>query len=635
MKKTSIKKSLPRLTKIMMLILILLILPADLWLQLTLQHHNQMESSMELFGQVEQLIESNKEILQHEEEEFKDMCIRAAEMAAYIIRQDVTALEDMDKMKEMAEKLNVEEIHFFTPQGEIVAGTDPEYYGYTLYSGEQMDFFLPMLEDRSLKLCQEITANTPEGKPMQYAAVWMEDGSGIVQIGMSPEHHLQMVNHNRLQAIFSEIPYDLRGYLHIVDASDNTVVASSDQQMVGTDMSELINEMTWEEDSVFFHSYIDGEKFCVYAKLYDEYILIRSYISFYPTMTGVISAVLVFIYMIVATIVVISIIGWYIKKRISNNLDQIVNDLKKIEEGDLENIKLHTNIAEFDELIFYINQLLKSIRLNWFKMINFVNVGNIPVGIFEFNQFYKKMFHNERLLEILGIDKNGFDDTELLKIVRHKIHEAETSLINKDEKIYRYQKKNQSVYLRIEKHTDEQSITYYITDVSVWWTELNMLKEKSYTDSLTKLYNRRGFKNIMNELFEQSENIGMGVMIVVDADGLKKVNDIYGHRAGDRYLKRIAEFIKSSVGEKAVCARFGGDEFVMFVYGFDSETEIEQMINQLKKHRGIVFISDEEQTITIEYSIGTALYPKEGNNYHILMNIADKKMYQEKLDRKR
>ena len=239
-----------------MLILILLILPADLWLQLTLQHHNQMESSMELFGQVEQLIESNKEILQHEEEEFKDMCIRAAEMAAYIIRQDVTALEDMDKMKEMAEKLNVEEIHFFTPQGEIVAGTDPEYYGYTLYSGEQMDFFLPMLEDRSLKLCQEITANTPEGKPMQYAAVWMEDGSGIVQIGMSPEHHLQMVNHNRLQAIFSEIPYDLRGYLHIVDASDNTVVASSDQQMVGTDMSELINEMTWEEDSVFFHSYI-------------------------------------------------------------------------------------------------------------------------------------------------------------------------------------------------------------------------------------------------------------------------------------------------------------------------------------------------------------------------------------------
>lgn len=61
-----------------------------------------------------------------------------------------------------------------------------KYFGLNFRSGEQMQFFLPMLSDRSLELCQDITPNTAEQKLMQYAAVWREDGEGIVQIGMTP-----------------------------------------------------------------------------------------------------------------------------------------------------------------------------------------------------------------------------------------------------------------------------------------------------------------------------------------------------------------------------------------------------------------------------------------------------------------
>ena len=72
--------------------------------------------------------------------------------------------EDMEELKRIAALMEVDEIHIFDKTGRIVAGTHPEYYDYTFDSGEQMSFFKPMLEDRSLKLVQDVTPNTAEGK---------------------------------------------------------------------------------------------------------------------------------------------------------------------------------------------------------------------------------------------------------------------------------------------------------------------------------------------------------------------------------------------------------------------------------------------------------------------------------------
>lgn len=633
-KNSSIKKTLPRMTKFMIFILILLILPINIGIQSYMQHKNQRENSKETFGQMKQIIEINARDLKAGKEEFSKRCILSADMVAYFVEHYPSIISDLEKTRELAKKMNVDEIHYFTKEGKIYAGSHPEYYNLSFHSGKQMSFFLPMLSDKSLKLCQEITPNTAEQKEMQYAAVWLKDGSGIVQIGMEPRRLLQEIKDKSIENIFNDLPLHMRGYLHIIDRNTSTIVASTAKNLIGLDVKKYM-AADKNAGKNFFHYNWKGKKFCVYTENYKNYILVRTYVSLPLIQYTAISTVLVFLYIVLSAVFIIKLIIWYVDKKLAKNLEFIINDLRKIKEGNLENIVLETGITEYDELIFYINQLQKSIRLNWGKLSNIIDKGHLPIGIFEYNSFYKKTFINDRLFEILGIeDFENIPDEELTNIIKEKIILIKACPANEKEKIYKYNKNRRVVYLRMEKAVDEESVTYYITDVSTWWEEIYSLKEKSSQDILTGLFNRRGFNDMLGEIFSAPEKINYGVMIMIDADGLKKINDIYGHHAGDKYLCRISEIIKNSLGENSVCARLGGDEFAAFVYSCNSLEEIHDLISVLKSKRGEIFINTKTEIKTVEFSIGYAVYPMDGTNYHLLMNFADENMYQEKRNRK-
>lgn len=140
-KSKSIKQTLPKLTQIMIIFFLVLILPANIYLQLYMQHQNQRENSIEMFGQLEQLIQTNEEDLENEKKTFREKCIRAADLAAYFTKHHQEFISSLEYTKELAKKLNVDEIHYFTPEGEIYGGTHPQYYGLRFESGEQMSFF--------------------------------------------------------------------------------------------------------------------------------------------------------------------------------------------------------------------------------------------------------------------------------------------------------------------------------------------------------------------------------------------------------------------------------------------------------------------------------------------------------------
>ena len=106
-------------------------------------------------------------------------------------------------MQKIARLLQVDEFHLFDTQGNLYAGSEPKYFGLNFSSGRQMQFFLPMLKDYHLQMCQDITPNTAEGKLMQYAAVWREDRKGIIQVGLEPTTVLDSMKRTELSYIFS------------------------------------------------------------------------------------------------------------------------------------------------------------------------------------------------------------------------------------------------------------------------------------------------------------------------------------------------------------------------------------------------------------------------------------------------
>lgn len=94
------------------------------------------------------------------------------------------------------------------------------------------------------------------------------------------------------------------------------------------------------------------------------------------------------------------------------------------------------------------------------------------------------------------------------------------------------------------------------------------LREAMYSDELTGLLNRRGFKKEVRQLQENLVAEGMGgyiALVSCDLDNFKDINDMFGHEAGDKVLQSVAGMITRSVREDDIVARWGGDEFVVAI----------------------------------------------------------------------
>ncbi|MCR5292361.1 MAG: GGDEF domain-containing protein [Eubacterium sp.] len=94
-------------------------------------------------------------------------------------------------------------------------------------------------------------------------------------------------------------------------------------------------------------------------------------------------------------------------------------------------------------------------------------------------------------------------------------------------------------------------------------------------DSLTGLFNRVGFQNAYDTMKELPENQGKPVTVIMsDLDGLKLINDSFGHAFGDKSIVAVADALKRACPPEALCARYGGDELFAVVFGKCNPDEI-------------------------------------------------------------
>lgn len=147
----------------------------------------------------------------------------------------------------------------------------------------------------------------------------------------------------------------------------------------------------------------------------------------------------------------------------------------------------------------------------------------------------------------------------------------------------------------------------------------------SIRDELTQLLNRRGALRFSREAL--SARASSYAVILVDIDDLKGINDLYGHAAGDEFIMKVADTIRNSVREKDICARMGGDEFLIFATGcdLDAATEIARRI------LGKVFAHDGNSGRShFGVSIGICVAPGADTTFELLYRQADEALYKAK-----
>jgi diguanylate cyclase (GGDEF)-like protein/putative nucleotidyltransferase with HDIG domain len=160
-------------------------------------------------------------------------------------------------------------------------------------------------------------------------------------------------------------------------------------------------------------------------------------------------------------------------------------------------------------------------------------------------------------------------------------------------------------------------------------------KRDSLTDPLTGLPNTRFmFVHLTREL-ARAERLKTEVsLLVMDLDGFKEINDMHGHHVGDKALREVARVLRSGIRPYDICVRYAGDEFVVVLSGCGAD-EAQQKQRELQQAiADIPFEVRPGRFVQLGSSFGNAVFPRDGEAYETLLATADKRMYQDKAQRK-
>lgn len=182
----------------------------------------------------------------------------------------------------------------------------------------------------------------------------------------------------------------------------------------------------------------------------------------------------------------------------------------------------------------------------------------------------------------------------------------------------------------IDSNGNVHGLVGSVRDVSRQKEIEEKLRILSYRDMLTGLYNRTYFDEKISEILKE-EDFSIGV-VVGDLNGLKIVNDAFGHLEGDKYIKYISKILKDTCKENGFVFRWGGDEFITLLMN-SSEEDCKEYIETINK------ICKEKSKSCHEYSIGIsqgyAMFNPSNNEIYKVLKEADKMLYSNKSLNKR
>jgi len=234
----------------------------------------------------------------------------------------------------------------------------------------------------------------------------------------------------------------------------------------------------------------------------------------------------------------------------------------------------------------------------------------------EINCYSKKLHEISRMIDTQRplVNRVRILQETLTKRLRH------TSVA----KVFRV---SQSQYVELSiKLRDEGGCVLVIEDVTQRIEYQNRINQLAKFDELTGLCNRTHFIQQTKHLLQTMEPNGAAFVLFFDLDEFKRINDTLGHEAGDHILTTVAERAKKILPPQAVTARYGGDEFVVYINDKDLNYSIEGLAKRIISEiaRDVTF---NNQVASFGASMGIARYPKDGTSIDRLLKLADLALY--------
>lgn len=295
----------------------------------------------------------------------------------------------------------------------------------------------------------------------------------------------------------------------------------------------------------------------------------------------------------------------------------------------------NTGLAEVDELLDAIqitsNKLLKTSG----RMSCIIGMLELPIGVFEFNDSTDAVFLTDRLPELLGfhpkaggsIADNKEQFTYILNELLKHPEEAEDDVYFLDS--------TPGKWLKVKYTHNDNSTMGFILDVTDEITEKKQMMADRDLDGLTGIYNRKAMQVYMEETLRNRNTNFTSALLMFDLDNLKSVNDTYGHKWGDIYLKHVTKHLSKISEKQQVLGRRSGDEFTLLLFDFPSKDDIRLSLDLFYhklRNDPIEFPDGSERSAAI--SSGLVWIGNKELSFEEYLHIADELLYDAKHSKK-
>lgn len=318
--------------------------------------------------------------------------------------------------------------------------------------------------------------------------------------------------------------------------------------------------------------------------------------------------------------------SWYISRKITNPVTRLAAQVRDFDYT--RKIRLErTGIEELDLISHAVEISNQNLLDSTFKMSVIMDLMGISIGAFEYGldkgevQVTKQVFN---LMDFPKADEERlYIDNELFQ---ERLSQIQACAVPDETDIYKMDGL-QERWVRITLSHHQSRSLGIIQDVTVDMKKKQQIQYERDHDSLTYLYNRAAFQRAVEAKLIQSDH-QTAAMVMMDLDGLKKINDKYGHEGGDIYIKETALCINMLPKEHAIVGRRSGDEFFMFLYGYDEKDDIRKQIADfygLLEIHTVLMPGGEQQNIRL--SSGVSWYKGSESTFHELLKQADEAMY--------
>lgn len=293
-----------------------------------------------------------------------------------------------------------------------------------------------------------------------------------------------------------------------------------------------------------------------------------------------------------------------------------------------------TEISEVDELATAVENLSYSVAESASKLSRIIEMSSVLIGAFECDHETGKTTYTRRLFDILGMkddyENNGYISNEIFHKKITAVEEMYT-LESEQDGIYILnfcQNHQEKKWVRLKLVEDEHKTLGVVEDITQQMLEKKKIEYERDYDLLTNLFNRRAFYSALIHLFSEPEQLKIGAMIMFDLDNLKYINDTYGHDYGDHYIRYIASILKKHSPKLSLLSRMSGDEFYLFIYGYENRDGVFSIIEDIKAAiNKTVFPLPDAPSFRVRASAGIAWYPDDSSSYEQLIRYADFAMY--------